>query len=63
MSGRTPGILQNPFQHQQEDQSVQASRMLSRALCWLGHGYKMGSCKLQLACVLLGKGALSVRSH
>lgn len=48
MSGRTPGILQNPSHHQQEDQSGQASRMLSRALCWLGRSYQMGSCKLLL---------------
>jgi len=48
MAGRTPGILQNPSQHQQEDQSGQASRTLSRALCQLSHSYKVGSCKLHL---------------
>lgn len=48
MSGRTPGIPQEPSQQHQEDQSGQASGMLSRAHCWLGHSYKMGSYKLPL---------------
>lgn len=39
---------QEPSQQQQEDQSGQALGMLSRAHCWLGHSYKMGSYKLPL---------------